>query len=80
MSQSMNLNSLNKYEIKISGLLDASWLVWFGDAKTSIDVLADNSEVTTMSNIVMDQAGMVGLIRRLHGLGVVLISIRQTWG
>ena len=80
MSQSINLNSQNNYEIKICGQLDASWSVWFGDAKTSIEVVADDCEVTTISNIVMDQAGMVGLIRRLHGLGMVLISIRQTQG
>jgi hypothetical protein len=27
--------------------------------------------------VVIDQAALVGLIRRLHGLGIVLISIRQ---
>jgi hypothetical protein len=31
--------------------------------------------VTTFLDIVMDQAALVGLIRRLHGLGVVLVSI-----
>ena len=77
MSQSMNLNSQNKYEIKIYGQLDRSWLAWSGDAKSPIDILVDDNETTTLSNIVMDQAGLVGLIRRLHGLGIVLISIQQ---
>lgn len=77
MSQSMNLNSLNKYEIKIYGQLDKSWLVWFGNPQAPIDIMVDESEVSTLSNIVMDQAGLVGLIRRLHGLGIVLLSIRQ---
>jgi hypothetical protein len=73
----MNLNSLNKYEIKIYGQLDKSWLVWFGNPQAPIDIMVDESEVSTLSNIVMDQAGLVGLIRRLHGLGIVLLSIRQ---
>jgi hypothetical protein len=73
----MNLNSLNQYEIKIYGQLDDSWLSWSGDAKTPIGLVVDESDVTTLTNVVMDQAGLVGLIRRLHGLGVVLISIRQ---
>ena len=77
MPQSMSLNSQNRYEIKIYGQMGDSWLGWLGEAKAHVEVLADNSQVTTISNIVMDQAGLVGLIRRLHGLGIVLISIRQ---
>jgi len=75
MSQSISLNSQNNYEIKVCGQLDDSWLGLFGEAKAHLELLADNSQVTTFSNVVMDQAGLVGLIRRLHGLGIVLISI-----
>jgi len=77
MPQSISLNSQNRYEIKIYGQLDDSWLGWFGEAKAHAEILVDNSQVTTFSNVVMDQAGLVGLIRRLHGLGIVLISIRH---
>jgi hypothetical protein len=77
MSHFISLNSQNSYEIKIYGQLDDSWLGWFGEAKAHAEISPDNSQVTTFSNVVMDQAGLVGLIRRLHGLGIVLISIRQ---
>jgi len=77
MSQPISLNSQNTYEIKVYGQLDDSWLDRFGDAKVRAEVLDDESQVTTFSNVVMDQAGLVGLIRRLHGLGIVLISVRQ---
>lgn len=77
MLQSMSLNSQNQYEIKIHGQLDDSRLDWFGEAKVHAEISVDNSQITTFSNIVMDQAGLVGLIRRLHGLGIVLISIRR---
>jgi hypothetical protein len=73
----MSLNSQNQYEIKIHGQLDDSWLGWFGGAKAYTETLVDDSQVTTFSDVLMDQAGLVGLIRRLHGLGIVLISIRQ---
>jgi hypothetical protein len=76
MSQSISLNSQNRYEIKIYGQLDDSWLGWFGDAKAHVETQVDNRQVTTFSNVIMDQAGLVGLIRRLHGLGVVLLSVR----
>jgi hypothetical protein len=77
MSQSISLNSQNQYEIKIYGHLDDSWLGWFGGAKAHVETRADNRQVTTFSDVIMDQAGLVGLIRRLHGLGVVLVSVRQ---
>ena len=77
MSQFISLNTQNKYEIKIYGQLDNSWLGWFGEAKAHAEILANHSQVTTFSDVVMDQAGLVGLIRRLHSIGIVLISIRQ---
>lgn len=76
MPQSISLNSQNRYEIKVHGQLDDSWLDWFGEAKVHVEIMEDDIEVTTISDVVMDQAGLVGLIRRLHGLGFVLISIR----
>jgi hypothetical protein len=77
MTQSLSLNSQNKYEIKIYGQPDDSWLLWFGGTKAPVDIVVDDCQVTTISNVIMDQAGLVGLIRRLHGLGIVLLSIRQ---
>ena len=78
MPQSISLNSKNCYEIQVYGQLDESWLSWFGEAKVHTELLADNNQVTTFSDAVMDQAGLVGLIRRLHGHGIVLISIQIT--
>ena len=73
----ISLNSLNTYEIKVFGQLEGSWLGSFGEAETHTEILGDKSKVTTISNVIMDQAGLVGLVRRLHGLGIVLLSIRQ---
>lgn len=77
MSQSISLNSQHRYEIKIHGQPDDAWLGWFGEAAVHAESLVDGSQVTTIANVVMDQAGLVGLIRRLHGHGIVLLSIRQ---
>ena len=76
MPQSISLNAQNSYELKIHGQPDDSWLGWFGKAKAHSELSADDNKVTTFSDVVMDQAGLVGLIRRLNGLGIVLISIR----
>lgn len=77
MPYSISLNSQNTYEIKVYGQPDDSWREWFSDAHIQVETLADDSQATTFSNVVMDQAGLVGLIRRLHGHGIVLISVRQ---
>jgi hypothetical protein len=76
MPQSISLNSQNKYEIKVYGQADDSWRGWFGEADVRSETLADGVETTIFANVVLDQAGLVGLIRRLHGLGIVLLSVR----
>ena len=76
MSRAITLNSQNCYEIKLQGRSDESWRGWFGEAEVRAEILGDETEVTTFSNVVMDQAGLVGLIRRLHGVGIVLISVK----
>ncbi|MCE7988795.1 MAG: hypothetical protein DYG89_47170 [Caldilinea sp. CFX5] len=80
MAQSIGLNSQNCYEIKIYGQPDDAWLAWFGAANVQAEILADDTQVTTFANVVMDQSGLVGLIRRLHGLGIVVLSVRQVKG
>lgn len=77
MPQSISLNSQNTYEITVYGHPDGSWREWFSDVHIEVETLADGSQATTFTNVVMDQAGLVGLIRRLHGRGIVLISVRQ---
>ena len=76
MSQCISLNSQNRYEIKIYDQPDDSWLGWFGEETiVHTKTLADDVQVITFSNVIMDQVGLIGLIRRLHGIGIVLISI-----
>lgn len=77
MPHPISLNSQNTYEIRIYGPPDDSWREWFGGAQVKVESLADDGQATTFSNVIMDQAGLVGLIRRLHGRGIVLISVRQ---
>ena len=76
MPYTISLNTKNRYEIKICGQLDDSCLEWFGEAKPTAKTMTGECQVTMFSDVVMDQAGLVGLIRRLHSIGIVLISIR----
>lgn len=75
MAQFISLNTQNRYELKFHGQPDDSLLGWFGEAKVHVETSPDHNQVTTFSDVVMDQAGLVGLIRQLHGHGIVLLSI-----
>ena len=77
MKQPINLHAAQVYEITVKGEIDESWLTGFGEGDVRTEQLAGGGQHVTRSTLVTDQAGLVGLIRRLHGLGVVLISVRE---
>ena len=77
MEQPINLHAEQVYEITIKGEINASWLTGYGEGDVRTEQLAGGGQHVTRSRIVTDQAGLVGLIRRLHGLGVVFVSVRQ---
>jgi hypothetical protein len=65
------------YVIKIDGCIDRSLVDSFGTIEIASAAEADGRTVSELSGIVMDQAGLVGLLRRLHGLGIVLLSVER---
>jgi hypothetical protein len=64
------------FTVKILGSVGEGLAEWFGPL-TSVDCAEYQPPVTLLSGIVTDQAGLVGLIRRLHGLGVVLLAVER---
>jgi hypothetical protein len=77
VGQPINLNSENRYEITVKGEIEASWVTGFGAVDVQTERSAGGGPPSTLVKLATDQAGLVGLIRRLHGLGVVLVSVRQ---
>lgn len=61
------------YQIKIPGALDA---LWVDDSELSLTVeeSVSGQPITVLTGL-MDQAKLQGLLRRLYGLGLPLISI-----
>jgi hypothetical protein len=78
MDQPINLHSENVYEIVVKGEVNASGLAGLGEVEIQTENLGGEYQVT-LFRVVADQTGLVGLIRRLHGLGVVLVSVRICW-
>ena len=72
-----HLDQKGRYIIKIEGGVDATLVDWFGPIEIT-SVVADGAEVvTTLSGIIADQAGLVGLLRHLHNLGIVLLAVER---
>ncbi len=78
MEQLISLDSQNRYEISVKGEIEACWSASFGGVEVQPEMISGGDSQSTLLKIVTDQAGLVGLIRRLHGLGVVIIAVQYT--
>jgi hypothetical protein len=64
------------YRIEVRGRVDVEWLQSFdSSAEISIDETYQMEEITVL-NVHTDQAGIVGLVRRLHGLGMTILQVQ----
>ncbi len=77
MEKPTGLNSENVYEIMVRGDIELSWLTGLAEVDVQTENITGSGHQPTPFRIVTDQAGLVGLIRRMHGLGIVLLSIRR---
>jgi hypothetical protein len=59
------------YQIKVPGHVGESWSDWAGGM--TITVEGEDLPVTTLTGTI-DQAALLGLLRRLYALGLPLIS------
>ena len=73
----LKLREPSVYQIHIQGSLDESWGDYFGGEILSSDDEAGQLDVTTLRTPPMDQTALVGLISRLHGLGLPLLLVEH---
>ena len=59
------------YEISVEGNLSEDWSEWFAGLVITNDV----DGITVLRGTFSDQAALFGLLTRLHGLNLTLISI-----
>jgi hypothetical protein len=60
-----------RYQIRLQGQLDQRWHDWFD----GFTLIHEGDGTTTLSGLVIDQAALHGLLRRVSDLGVTLISV-----
>ena len=61
--------------IRIEGRLGESWSEYFGAQSISVDVDEAGRCTTALVSEPVDQAALVGMINRLNGLGLPLMSV-----
>ena len=64
------------YRIAVQGRVDVDWLQSFDiSAEVSVDETRQLEDITVL-NVHTDQSGIVGLVRRLHGLGMTILQFQ----
>jgi hypothetical protein len=62
-----------RYEIRLTGHLDAHWTEWFD----GLTVSSERDGTTVISGQIVDQAALHGVLQRVRDLGLPLVSVRQ---
>jgi len=69
-------DSATHYRIEVRSRVDVEWLQSFD---SSVEIVVDKSKITENSIVLdvnTDQAGIVGLVRRLHSLGITILQVK----
>jgi len=66
-------NQHQRYEIRLKGHLDDRWTEWF----ESLTVSLEEDGNTLLTGLVVDQAALHGLLKKIRDLGLPLVSVNQ---
>lgn len=73
MSRTSDSNQPAVYEIRIAGHLPPQWSDWF----EGLTVTQEPDGTTLLSGLVVDQAALYGLLKKVRDTGLTLIAINQ---
>jgi len=59
------------YQIRLEGHLDDQWADWFSGLTITLE---DNGD-TLLTGLVVDQAALFGLLKKVRDLGIPLVSV-----
>ncbi len=64
------------YRIEVRGRIDVQWLQAFDlPAEIAVDEAGQVENITVL-DVRADQAGIVGLVRKLHGSGLTILQLQ----
>ena len=67
----LDRSEAGRYEIRLTGHLDAHWAAWFD----GLTVSYESDGTTVISGQIADQAALHGLLQRVRDLGLPLVSV-----
>jgi hypothetical protein len=68
------------YHICVQGAIQRSWSELFTGMRVTFRHLSTPDAVTFLTGDVLDQADLMGLLNRLYGLGLPLVSVQWRRG
>lgn len=74
MTDNTSAHDLRVYRITIRGRVDEELVEAYCPAGT---VLTSDGDTASLANIRADQAGIVGLVRHLHNLGLTILALES---
>jgi len=63
------------YQIRIKGHLSHQWADWF----EGLTITLEDNGVTLLSGLVVDQAALYGLLRKVRDLGMPLLAVNRDY-
>ena len=61
------------YQIRVEGLLDQQWVDWFD----GLTITLEEGGVTLLTGLLVDQAALHGLLKKVRDLGLPLVSVSR---
>ena len=75
MKQELTLDTPATYQIIVQGYLEKHWSDWFEGMDILPNVNKEGMRFTKLTGIIIDQAALHGVIRKLYDLGMPLLSV-----
>jgi hypothetical protein len=68
-----NANQSLVYQIRITGHLNPQWTDWFD----GMSIAQEDNGDTLLTGVVVDQAALHSLLKKVRDLGMILVSINR---
>jgi hypothetical protein len=68
------------YQITVQGRLDRQWSDWFCGMAITHQTGCDGHPITVLTGAVVDQAALHGMLSKIRGLNLSLISVARVPG
>jgi hypothetical protein len=65
------------YQIRIEGKLGERWTGWFAGMTVAAEEAVGGIPITTLTGRLADQAALLGILYKLHNLGLDIVQLKR---